>query len=127
MCLLDIGCAVMRDELMPLEVKRAYDYAVPKYMDADCYVKDHEEIIRIGLYILGQRFALAQYSFREDGDMLIFGGDKGLCNYFISLLDCGSFKHFVRTDRQCQILYNPGRSTGPRISLRGYCVKKSEG
>jgi len=126
MCLLNIGCAVMHDELMPLEVKRAYDYAVPKFMDADCYVKDHEEIIRIGLYILGQRFATAYYMFREDGDVLKYG-TKAECNYYISLLDCGSFKHFVRTDRQGKILYNPGRSTGPRISLRGYCVKKSEG
>ena len=126
MSLLDIASDLIGEDLLPQEIMRAYDYTVPKHMEADCYVKDHAEIIRAGMYLLGQRFGLAHYGYRCDGDQVLWG-KKSECNYFISAMDCITFTHFVRTDPQGLILYNPGKSTGKLVSLRGYCVKTVEG
>ena len=125
MSLLDIACAEAVDDLMPLEVNRIYDYAVPKYMEPTCFVKEHEEIIRLGFYILGHRFTVARYIYRRDENKQIIGktSDIDKCNYFVTMVDAGTFRHFYRSDEHGYVLYNPGISTGRVLSIRGYAVK----
>ena len=124
MSLLDIACAEAKDELMPYEINRIYDYAVSKYMLPTCYVLDHAAIIKLGFYLLGHRFTSEYYGYRRDDNKNIFGeGDSEKCNYWIAKVDTGSFEHFYRSDSYGCVLYNPGTSTGRVISLRGYFVK----
>lgn len=126
MALLYISCKTADESLVPFEVNKILDYASPMYVDkANCYVLDLPEIIRLGLYILGKRFAVVEYSFRVDSGVYIVGDEasEAKANHFIMEMDCGSYTHFVVTDREHNILYNPGMSVGVPVSYRGFHTK----
>ena len=116
------------------EINSAYLYAAGvflKHVHTDktpaCYVWDHEEVIRIGLYLVGFRNHRVRYRYRKDGDLLVIGqyADVMKCNYFIKQIRVPSSgeTHFIRCDIQGNTLYNPGVTDSDRWeSFRGFSV-----
>lgn len=122
-------------QMEPYEVNLAYNYAIPNFMrdgghirEDRCFILKHEQIIAIGLYIMGVRIHTIDYLYRKDGDIHKIGIEESLdlCNYFVKevLVGSGPATHFVRCDRRGVTLYNPGISDDHEWeSFRGYRVK----
>ena len=138
MSLLDIPCdwckakcRPARNDLTVAEINRLYWYAIPQFMkngDTDknnrCYILNHEEIIRLGFYILGKRTMFIQYAYRDDADPQKSFGTIDKCNYFITEIELPSFHHFYRSDADNTVIYNPGRSYSEKVvSTRGYIIE----
>ena len=119
------------------EIKHAWHYSIPDYMEDHrhpgmdrCYIKagGHAEIIRIGFHILGERDVSIGYAYRYDfnTDSLIIGKPGGLeqCNYFISKCKLPTYNHFYESDQFGNCTWNPGRSySNEWLSVRGFWIE----
>lgn len=111
-------------------VNRAYDYCIPKFMrdggDEEknrCYILDHVEVVRVGLYIMGLPYHHIEYLYRSDYDRMNNPALLARCNYFIKEVRYGKGSHFVRCNRSGFTLYNSGNTDGVDwLSLRGFLV-----
>ena len=123
------------------EIKRAFTYAIPEYMEDHrnprqdrCYIKagGHGEIIRIGCYILGERNVKVAYRYRQDirpggNKVMVIGREDDLagCNFWISKCKPTSFSgHFYQSDMGGLLLWDPGQSyTKHLLSVRGFYIE----
>lgn len=124
-----IGVALTEDE-----IKRAFHYAIPDYMEDHrnvgndrCYILKHEEIIRVAFYILGYRYVSIEYKYRKDDVKMIIGTHRDFysCNYWIGkcLLDSGG-SHFYLSNLIGNVTWNPHVAISEKLtSLRGYRIK----
>lgn len=120
-------------DMTPDEVNHAYHYAIPDYMEdyrepekSRCYILSHEEIIAIGLRIMGFRNFNVEYLYRRDGNTYIIGNEAALfrCNFFVKKIPYKSSGHFIRCYMNGITDYNPGNTDSMDIlSLRGFLVK----
>ena len=128
-------------ELTAEELKRAYHYSIPDYMEDHrtdgkdrCYIqwgdgfKGHEEIMRIGFYVLGERSVDIEYAYRKDyttGKFVIGKpADFYRCNFWIGKCRYGSTGHFYVSDMQGKLKWNPGNTySADLLSLRGFRIK----
>jgi hypothetical protein len=117
--------------MAPVEINVMHRYAVPDFMKdgghikADrCYILNHEEIIRLGFLMAGVINRNIIYAYRRDGEeMKIHKAELKECNFFAAKVSLpGGGYHFYRSDQIGNVLWNPGRSTGPVVSIRGYIV-----
>ncbi len=119
------------------ELKRAYRYAIPDYMEdhreegkSRCYIqwKGHEEIARSGFYIVGERHVKIEYRYRRNnvsGQMIIGKHeDFYACNYYITECELSSGNsHFYVSDLNGVVLWNPHTVISNDIlSLRGFRI-----
>lgn len=120
------------------ELKYAYQYAIPNYMEdhqqpgkSRCYIqwKGHEEIIRIGFYILGERNVDIKYRYRYDidTDKTIIGTEKAFygCTFFVGKCKLRpNAYHFYESDLHGAMKWNPHTVfTNDLTSLRGFLIK----
>ena len=125
------------------EIKSAFHYAVPDFMEDHrhpeqdrCFIKwtdkhiGHEEIIRIGLYILGERNVKVKYRARVDmaapHNNIIIGrpGSLDACNFFISKCKTPKGAHFYESNIAGGLVWDPGQSyTDKLLSIRGFEIR----
>lgn len=121
------------------EIKRAWHYSIPDYMEDHrnphqdrCFIKagGHVQIARIGFHIIGVRDVQIEYRYRRDispnGDNLVIGRQPTLatCNFFISKCRLPNYNHFYVSDIGGMEKWNPGQSfSTDLLSIRGFYIK----
>jgi len=119
--------------LYPEDINELFWYVTPWHMrdglharEDRCLVLDHPAIIRAALRMLltPNEMPVVEYVFRDDEDASkCFGDvrDKERCTAFITEVQMTGYTHFFRSDKDCNVVYNPGRSWSREIvSYRGY-------
>jgi len=138
--LLNASEIMTKNALTGDELKRAFHYSIPDYMEDHrnpgqdrCYIKwhGHEEIIRIGFHIIGMRDVSIEYKYRKDYDTgkFVIGNSEAWydCNFWIAKCRYRNTGHFYTSDNKGAVVWNPA-STAPAhgndiLSLRGFSIR----
>lgn len=134
--LLECSEYLLNKQLTVNEIKYAFKYAIPDFMEDHrqpnkdrCFISEggHVNIIRIGFYILGIRNVSIEYKYRFDidtGNYEIGSKDSYKdCNFWISKCKLRTTNHFYHSDALGVLLWNPSDSfTYDRTSLRGFKI-----
>ncbi len=118
------------------ELKYAFHYSLPDYMEDHrhpeedrCYIQwlGHEQIIRIGFYILGERNVRISYPYRRDGDKQVLGHvhDIDKCNFFAAKCQLGPKRfHFYNSNMSAVEKWNPHTVISTKVvSIRGFKIE----
>ena len=131
------GCAFLTDlkcgadyagrDILPQWVNVAYTWVVPQFMRKDCYIEEHTMILRVGVVMGGGDVQTPiKYLYRADrGKLIIHGGELEDCNFFMAGVPYPhdpDGRHFYQSDKDGNVVWNPGKWTGEAVSIRGYKI-----